>query len=414
MVAVVVAAKIFTDEGKPAVGHNVEVHCFSVNARSWRTVLNARTNNAGVVSARIPEVATSGEFAPAFRLVEPGSPVPRVLATGGMVQFNANSKILMVDFGEIERLEETSFQRQHVASAFRNTKHVTAGVPKRPEVNTVGVTRMVLSNPALVAGFATPGAAAATPDATVALLVSKETAAFKKRETELNSLLMDKDRQIMAKTDNLTVAENQIKNLEASLATARVAAEAARGEAQAAKAAEAAAKAQAEAARVAAQASPKPATTEADVGTLLSNFGSKLNVANTQMKTRSVGYKVSNVKLDLRGKLLNEGQTIQIGRAPGDAPDDSGLSAELIPDDPATRPDSVAVPDVSGLTEAAVRRVLASVGLRLNLATKTLADGQGTAGQSIQQHPAAGSDARRGSSILVVFGVRATPPAGKE
>jgi hypothetical protein len=115
-----------------------------------------------------------------------------------------------------------------------------------------------------------------------------------------------------------------------------------------------------------------------------------------------IPFRLSDVKVNLRGRLSNGGDMISLG----ETADGGGISASLITDAPAPNVPTREVPSVLGLTESAAGRVLRSVGFRMNAATQLLAKGAGVPGQAVAQHPAAGQPTEFGASVLVVFGVR--------
>lgn len=135
---------------------------------------------------------------------------------------------------------------------------------------------------------------------------------------------------------------------------------------------------------------------------VISGLGSQLSATNIELAKQPTPFRLAEVKLDLRGRLGSNGDTIVMdGKGDG-----SGLSAELVVDASTSAVPTQGVPSVSGLTESAAARVLRSVGFRMDTATQLLAVGTGVPGQAVAQHPAAGQQAEFGTSVLVVFGVR--------
>ena len=135
---------------------------------------------------------------------------------------------------------------------------------------------------------------------------------------------------------------------------------------------------------------------------LISGLGTQLSITNTELARQTTPFRLAEVKLDLRGRLGDDGQTIVMDGS-GDG---SGLSAELVVDAATSAVPTQGVPSVLGLTASAASRVLRSVGFRMESATQQLSAGQGIPGQAVTQHPAHGGTAEFGTAVLVVFGVR--------
>jgi len=135
---------------------------------------------------------------------------------------------------------------------------------------------------------------------------------------------------------------------------------------------------------------------------VIAGLGTQLSATNVELAKQPTPFRLAEVKLDLRGRLGNDGETIVMdGKGDG-----SGLSAELVVDASTAAVPTQGVPNVLGLTESAAARVLRSVGFRMDAAAQQLAAGEGVHGQSVAQHPAAGQQVEFGTSVLVVFGVR--------
>ena len=87
-----------------------------------------------------------------------------------------------------------------------------------------------------------------------------------------------------------------------------------------------------------------------------------------------------------------------------------GVKFEILPDTlPTESKTDVDVPDVTGLTETAVRRLLQAVGLRLEMVHKSIEPTTNIPiGLSIQQSPVAGTKLARTETVLVVFAIAKT------
>jgi hypothetical protein len=155
---------------------------------------------------------------------------------------------------------------------------------------------------------------------------------------------------------------------------------------------------------------------EAPIGDIATNIGTQVDAANRQLKENQRPYRFGRVQLDLKGTVSSDGQKMSMAKFVDLEKLKSGVTfpgvnLELIPEKaPTTASATVKVPDVTGLTETAVRRVLQAFGLRLEKVDKSVASGSKHAiGQSIQQLPGSGSDLPRNQSVLVVFAAEAPP-----
>lgn len=159
---------------------------------------------------------------------------------------------------------------------------------------------------------------------------------------------------------------------------------------------------------------------EAPIGDIATNIGTQVDAANRQLKENQRPYRFGRVQLDLKGTVSSDGQKMSMAKFVDLEKLKSGVTfpgvnLELIPERaPTTASATVKVPDVTGLTETAVRRVLQAFGLRLEKVDKSVASRSKHAiGQSIQQLPGSGSDLPRNQSVLVVFAAE-TPPTENE
>ncbi len=396
---VVATVHLLTDEGKVAEGHTLSLEAYQLKSRRWQPVARGKTDAEGKATLTSAATVVSETMAPAMRLTETGSPAPRVLAHGGLMQYDTRQQTLFLDFGKIERLEETAHRLQHVDPRFARTNESVAGAPVAPQISTLAVNRLVMANPTLTANLtrvdvagerARPQLEATEakldPAITATLLNTKELDTLKAREVQLNAQLLDKSREFTLTNEQLSTAKSRINTLETNLSQTATEKEA-----------------------LAAKVKQLESNTRqpAAIETVLVGLGSKVSSSNTRMKAEALPYRLGNVKIDLRGSMSDDGSSIVMGEAGG------GFSTELISESSDTGATRTSVPDVIGLTESAARRVLRSVGLRMASAHQQLAEGAGVPGQALSQHPAPSSEAEHGSSVMVVFGERKQEAAPK-
>lgn len=439
MKAIDVTARLLDAREKPVQQLVVSLQMFATKARKWGQIAQAATDATGLVTFRIEADALqdAGEVAPLLRLVEPGGPGERVLASGGMVQFDARSQVLTLDFGEIERLEDSAFAA--LPTARGTTADTMAGMLRKPGISQGTVLHNLTVDRSLGRTLSTTRLdpdAAANPRMTAAAsqVLSAELTTLRSTSVEKDALLARSDQALQAERVKSAAAEARIAALErqpvvgVALGDLTAADEltvlrsqtlekdrvilrkdqdlvAARLEADqtSIKLAE-----QTRAHRLAleriAELEAAPVTgavKSADIQTVFTQIGTKMGDANTALKAQATPFRLGAIKIDLRGPMTEDGR-ILLGNAA--VQNGSGVSAELHSDAPRDGSDAqVRVPEVTGLTESAVRRVLRSVGLRLKSATQAAQPGAGTPGQALTQHPAAGQPAAHGAEILVVF-----------
>jgi hypothetical protein len=147
--------------------------------------------------------------------------------------------------------------------------------------------------------------------------------------------------------------------------------------------------------------------TETRLNVLATNIGTEVHSANEALQKQKLPYQFGRIDLDLKGAVGSDGQSITLAHLDDGVKDTavSNVKIALLPTrDEAVTQDTVVVPDVSGLTEGVVRRLLNSVGLRLEAVNQTVGDDSKIAvGQSMRQAPKAGESLPRNNSVLVVF-----------
>jgi hypothetical protein len=358
----ITSARIVTEKGEDAIGLMVTLQIFKLAAGKWTKLASAKTTERGNWSIKGGLQVPDDFFSPALRLVEEGTPAPRILAQQCVLSYNAREQVLSADFGVIERLGE----RAHTLIASREgerSKHVIAGQPKRAEERPVSTE--------------------------VRSRFDAEILKFQAREAELHTTNIRLNRQIEATHQELSGARSRIEELHADLSTAeRVKAELI-----------------AENQRLGSEVGRR-----APIQHIAANIGTQVHAANQILRENQRPYQIGRIELDLKGTVSSDGETMTLANSSDLAKLKSGVNfpgvnMELLPQrDPPTESVSVTVPDVVGLTETAVRRLLQAVGLRLERVNKSVGeDSETPIGQSMQQSPVSGSDLPRNNTVLVVF-----------
>lgn len=474
MKSIQVFARILSDEGKPAAGHQVTFQLYTLSPARWVSVGRAQTDNAGNIDTLLRLSTEVSGAAPVLRMVESGAPSPRVLADGAMVSYNAASQLLRVDFGTIERLEETAYTLQASTSVFARTKYTVAGGPQRGEIpQTIMVRAMSGLNPAAVGRVADAGAVreragdalrvvdterlenarmsaeasrlkvelarVTARESTLQSQFDKQRTLLQEREGELRDLRekvqVGEQRLEAAKRENETFRERlastapaislddsvlkaelgrftareielqtQIEKHQVSLHQRNIQIGELRSNLQVAEQKLAAVESENAAMR-------QQVSGQQPLQEVAASIGDQLYKVNESTQVPR-GYRLTRVQLDLKGTISKDG-SISMPTA-ADLSDKKVADAlqnirlELAPESAPESGNTVAVPDVQGLTESAARRVLHSVGLRLESVIQAVPAGHEIPiGQSFLQAPAAGSTLARGGSVLVTFAGKA-------
>lgn len=355
MASLILRARIFDDDDNPVQRHAVTVETFDLSARQWQTLIETSTDAKGGIEQRIDlgQVAT-GKVGPALRLVEPGDP-PRVLSPGPMLRIDARTRDVIADFGEIERLDDTGFARIDTRGASRDTvaglarkkglaqSNIMRNIALNPNIGTI-VGRSV-SQPAAPIAVREPAARAEMDPA-----IAAEIETMRALNIDSAAKLSEKDRIIATREHELGLKDAALKEAVARAAAAETKARTAVEESNE----------RAKAAAVGLQADTKAVGKEADIQSVFTGIGAKLGETQTVLKASKNPFRIGNIRVDLKGALAEEGKIV-LGADRGDG---SGVSVDMAPDTGGPDDATVTVPDVSGLTLSAARRVLRSVGLR--------------------------------------------------
>jgi hypothetical protein len=373
----ILRARLFDDDDKPVARHAVAVEMFDLSSGTWRPFVEARSDDKGTIDTRFDLGRLSiGKLGPALRLVEPGTPT-RVLSPGAMLSVSGRARDVLADFGEVERLGDTSFDRRDTGGAMRDT---VAGLARKAGVPQTNILRNITLNPRLgtvIGASATRPAPVDTARPAIARAemdpgIAAEIETMRAINIDAAAKLSEKDRIIATREHELT-----LKNAALDAALARATA----------------AEAKAEGTGTAATGK------QADIQSVFTGIGAKLGETQAVLKTAKNPFRIGNIRVDLKGALAEEGKIV-LGADRGDG---SGLSVDMTPDTGARDDTTVTVPDVTGLTLSAARRVLRSVGLKIETATQTVKPDGAPHGQALRQTPAAGGRAPHGSAVLVVF-----------
>lgn len=147
---------------------------------------------------------------------------------------------------------------------------------------------------------------------------------------------------------------------------------------------------------------------EVEVESLYANVGRQLQQASRHLRDDGIPYRLGKVSLKVKALVGNGGNRLFMPNladfprvAEGALAD---MTFEFHPTEDAAVDAAVAVPDFSGLTETAARRLAQAAGLRLEPAHEDARERRDVgAGQAFKQTPSKGASVPRDSTVLVVF-----------
>ena len=448
MQTIILTARIFDSHGAPAARLEPQLEAFLADG-GWTALAKGQVDAEGALSIRAQARQLEGlAAAPALRLVEPGDPAPRVLAEGGMLSLSGSGAraVLTVDFGEIERLEDTAHLRATSSGEGARGTHTVAGLPRRGGIAEADLVRAAAASNESLLRFVPDRASVleAAPEARATVIGADQPAVGSalesggaaqeairegvRQEEEIGEITLPGGTGILPERfqaemlsfaareetlrADLRARELQIETLNDSLTQRQQAEETLRAEFEAERTARAELEEQTASLREAAE-------RQTEIGSIASAIASEVAQTNSAIAEGGGGFRIEKLNVNLRGTLSPEGGRIALSSAAdlaraGAERLTQNISFDLIADRP-QRPAAgmVRVPDLAGLTEAAARRRLAAVGLRVATAQRPGGATAGVAiGQALAQSPAAGSDVDPGTEVLVVFAAPTAPREG--
>ena len=133
------------------------------------------------------------------------------------------------------------------------------------------------------------------------------------------------------------------------------------------------------------------------------------DVIKADAELANANYKLSNVSLNIKTTVENGPQGTLLGLIDFDSAKDingaaiSDISIDIVPNAGSVNTNAPKMPNVKGLTETAVRRILSDHGLKLDAVYHATDDPALTEGQSFKQSPLPDADIREGQEVIVIF-----------
>ena len=420
-------AKLFKTDGKPAVSVRCTLQTYNLQKQRWETLKSINTNSRGNIGTTANFVS-AGNNPPLMRLIS-GNSGTNVLATAGVLTYDKTSQRLSIDFGEIEILAGEAFRLKSSHSKFSSLTLNVAGQERKAPV--VGATTRMfvatnMAQPTLTtARMATTPAA--RPDPQLAVLKSSEVK-LKKQVSDKNLALKKTNTDLIAlrathSTLNLEAVSLRNENLRLKgQISAKPSKNTPEGEAELRELREktlvserrltalgnekqdlelrlaASAKTSGKSAPIVLQHKP--------IASVMTNFGGEMHDANQVMKTRKMPFKLSHVKVRVKG-VMDDSGSIAFNDPDKTASAGSEVEFTLTDQEEEDEVHNVDVPNITNLTESLARRMLGAVGLRMETASQTFdANAKVAHGECINQSPKVGLEVPVGGTVFAVFAVK--------
>jgi len=407
-----VRAKLVDENNKPISGRRVLLQSFEISNNSWITLINALTNNEGEINSGANRALTA---APMLQLLSNN----QVISEGGLVHYTPQTRILHIDFGVIEVLDNQAYALIP-ADPNHNLKKQVGGLPKRQNISFTPMLG-VLSQPGLVSFKRTEDLKAeilkdsATINPSVAAAVAKiDTSKYQTLldRVEVNFAEQSLSKGILELNFNQTKAELLKKN--EALIDMRLQTQQLRDELEKQKQDEIK-KLQSTFDKKLADITKKTQTlekqlgSETDIVSLQRSISAGLESFSKQQTQSGSNLRLGRVQVNVKGLFSGSGDRITLAdsRLLENATNAAALSEmiiEYLPEVHEEDSSQTKVPDLSGLSESAVARLLRELGFGLDAAYGDPDDPKlFGAGQAFRQSPAAGEKLAKGRKVLVIF-----------
>lgn len=395
MKALDIFATLQTEQGQPLAGTVVQLEYFSLQAADWVVMGEGKTETQGQLRIRVEMLLPDEATAPQVRLTMAPASDQRVLAEGGRVSYAPRTGLLSIDFGTLSTfaqpvpLQPATMDRRFKAVASPQMIGVSAAA--RPLFQTTGSTTATATAPPLHETIARP---VLTPTDTVSAPI---------RSIDLDTSPMLLNLRSQLDTTKLDLAHITTLHTEAQTRLNLVQSE----RDSLAKQVAAMERKNFDIVKELEAIKVRPVLgNTVQLKNLTQDLQSQFSDAQASMAATDNGMRLGDVRIKLRGKLGPDG-LFQLPRAEDLLkPDASQVLDEvdlgLLTPEVGAANVSVPVPHLARLTEGAARQVLQSLGLRLEAAVGSVQEGF-VSGQAMRQAPAAGGQAVRGSTVLVVF-----------
>ncbi len=356
------SASIVDTDSAAVAGVKVDLELFDLQSAAWKVAQTQAADAAGKLAGAVTLSVAALPYAPAARLVE--SDTSSVLAETPQIAYLTSKDALSLDFGSVIWLSPKQRIADKVARNLRTHDRIVAK-NKVAGAQTLDVGRL---------------------KADLSAEIGKTFAA---ELAEKSRIIAERDMTLQAHARDIAGRDATISELRRRLdAQAREIERLSRPDIPG----------------VSTPAQPPQAAVPVSMVDFAAGLGKDLDTAQVTLAAQS--FSIDRFEVNARGLLSNGGRTIEL-------PDkESRIDAGTLTDvtigfRPATQADpglEITVPDVLQLTESASRRVLASVGLRLEpgYGPRSLLP-DSALGQAMVQTPRAGEKAARGARVLVVF-----------
>ena len=408
---IVFRAKLVSDEDKPLENANVQIQIFETEHNSWKTATTTRTNQDGVINRRV--IKNLAE-APMIQLKHNN----QVISHGGLISYDTRMRRLVIDFGVIELLGDEAYPL--IASDPDNTqKKQIGGLPKRQSVSfkpILGALKEYRRTPfvpteQLRKDLLTDEKKQSADQTSVPVINTA------KYQQLIDSIEIDLAQQAISKTA-LDIEVSQLrsavdaKNIQ--LNDQRMQFERRQSELESQKEIEISKIRTDLEARIQnlsqkTEHLEKQLEAETDLASLQKSISSGLETFSKEQAQAGSNFRLGRVQVNLKGLFSGSGNRITLADSTllKDATNAAALSemmVEYIPEPHEQETTDALVPDLSGLSETAVTRLLKALGFGIEVAYGDPPNPDITgAGQAFKQSPSADETLAKGQKVLVVF-----------
>ena len=408
---IVFRAKLVSDEDKPLENANVQIQFFETEHNNWKTATTTRTNQDGVINRRV--IKNLAE-APMIQLKHNN----QVISHGGLISYDTRMRRLVIDFGVIELLGDEAYPL--IASDPDNTqKKQIGGLPKRQSVSfkpILGALKEYRRTPfvpteQLRKDLLTDEKKQSADQTSVPVINTA------KYQQLIDSIEIDLAQQAISKTA-LDIEVSQLrsavdaKNIQ--LKDQRMQFERRQSELESQKEIEISKIRTDLEARIQnlsqkTEHLEKQLEAETDLASLQKSISSGLETFSKEQAQAGSNFRLGRVQVNLKGLFSGSGNRITLADSTllKDATNAAALSemmVEYIPEPHEQETTDALVPDLSGLSETAVTRLLKALGFGIEVAYGDPPNPDITgAGQAFKQSPSADETLAKGQKVLVVF-----------
>lgn len=371
-------AKFVDTDNKPVGPTKMRMQFFDIAKNDWVDIDTVASDREGMLAANLNIAFT---LAPMLRLLDEND---HVLSQGSMLQYTLRTRILSIDFGVIEVVGDQPYVLSPSSGNARDPSIKIGGIPHQPKEV---IARIRDSN---IFKKVDENVIKQTLEIDVLRQrIAKASAEIELRDNEIIKLRRDRQAQEETfKAEKQSALDSQQKAFESKLKQSEL---------------------QQHTLQAQQKALQDQMGSETDILSLQQSLAAGLESFSKQQANSGSNMRLGRVQVNVKGLFSGAGDKITLAdaRLLENATQASALSEMIIEYLPEKQDENTAtstVPDLSGLSESAVARLLRALGYGLDVAYGEPADRtQVGAGQAFRQSPNAGEAHPQGRKVLVIF-----------